>query len=149
MPETCLLMKTFVPGLAVNLALASSAFGAEIGRIWLTHRSPEPSRIVINWETTAPGSSVVNYGPSPECTDQAIVSGSDTLHHVEIPIPHRDTIYYYRVESGSERSAVHRFKSCPSKELRVAVAANWHARPSLDAIRKDDVHLLMTFEPRH
>ena len=35
---------------------------AEITRVWLTHRTTDPSKIVVNWETAAPGNSVVRYG---------------------------------------------------------------------------------------
>jgi hypothetical protein len=36
------------------------------------------------------------------------------------------------------------FKAYPTDRLRVAVVANWQGRPDLAAIKRDDVHLLLT-----
>jgi hypothetical protein len=51
--------------LCLTLALLSTAAFAKVERIWMTHQSPDNSRIVISWETTNPGDSVVEFGTSP------------------------------------------------------------------------------------
>jgi hypothetical protein len=74
----------------------------------------------------------------------ARIDESVTLHHVEIPLHERDVTYHYRVVTGSDSSFDASFKGYPSDCLRVAVVANWHRKPKLDAIQRDDVHILMT-----
>ena len=71
--------------------LPISVVQAQIERIWLTHRTNDPSKIVVNWTTEEPGSSVVRYGLTKQYDQEATVEGSRTLHHVEIPITERDT----------------------------------------------------------
>lgn len=125
------------------LALPASA---KVERIWLTHQSPDPSKIVVSWETTSPGDSVVEFGPTTGLGETARVAGSRTLHHVEIPLAKRDTVYHYRVKSGSQVSEPASFKGYPTKELRIAVVANIRADANLNfaAIRKEAVHLLVS-----
>lgn len=129
-----------------SLALMSLSASAKVERIWMTHQSPDNSKIVISWETTNPGDSVVEFGTSPQLGKSAKVDGSRTLHHVEIPIPKRDVVYHYRVKSGAQASDIATFKGYPSKVLRIAVVANIRADAKLnfDAIRKDDPHLLVS-----
>jgi hypothetical protein len=117
---------------------------AEITRIWLTHRTTNPSNIVVNWETTEPGNSIVRYGLNRELTNRVAIDESVTLHHVEIPIPKRDKTYHYKVATGDQTSSNATFKAYSTDVLRVAVAADWQAKPNLDAILSDDVHLLMS-----
>jgi hypothetical protein len=119
---------------------------AKVERLWMTHQSPDNSKIVISWETTNPGDSVVEFGTSPQLGESAKVAGSRTLHQVEIPIPQKDVVYHYRVKSGDQVSAIHTFKGYPSKLLHIAVVANIRADAKLnfDAIRKDDPHLLLS-----
>jgi hypothetical protein len=118
--------------------------GAEITRIWLTHRTSDPSKIVVNWETDQPGNSFVRYGPDPQSMQTAAVEDDTTLHHVEIPLAERDTIYHYSVSTGRDHSSDATFKAYPTDILRVAVVANWQAQPKLDAILRDNIHLLLT-----
>lgn len=125
------------------LATGRNSF-AGIERVWLTHGSSDPGRIVVNWQTTEPGNSIVYYGTTSEYGNNVSISENVTLHHVEIPLTEKDVVYHYCVGSGVHRSADATFKGYPTQVLRVAVVANWHARPNLDAILKDDVHLLMT-----
>lgn len=126
--------------------LAAPSSHAKVERIWMTHQSPDNSKICISWETTDPGDSVVEFGASPQLGESAKVSGSRTLHHVEIPIPRKDVTYQYRVRSGDQVSEVNTFKSYPSKLLRIAVVANIRADAKLSfaAIKKDDPHLLVS-----
>lgn len=131
--------------LATLLALtACPPASAEITRIWLTHRTTDPGKIVVNWETAKPGNSVVRYGLSQEYTETVAVEETATLHHVEIPIPKRDTTYHYHVSTGDQTSGDATFQSYPTDLLRVAVVADWQGKPKLDAIQHDNVQLLLT-----
>jgi hypothetical protein len=131
-------------GLASCLHLATAS--AEVKRVWLTHQSFDPSKIVVCWQTTEPGPSVVEFGTSPALGQTASVEGSRTLHHVEIPLAETDVAYHYRVKTGSQESAVATFKGYPTKELRIGVVANLRADAKIDlsALKKDDVHLLLS-----
>jgi hypothetical protein len=127
------------------LALAPHLAGAaEIERIWLTHKTNDPSKIVVNWMTDEPGDSVVRFGLTADYEETVRIDENTTLHHVEIPLKHRDTTYHYSVSTGDHRSADATFKAYPTDVLRVAVVADWQGKPDLSAIVKDDVHLLLT-----
>ena len=131
---------------ATTLALLATAVSAKVERLWMTHQSPDNSKIVLSWETTNPGDSIVEFGTSPQLGETVRVDGSRTLHHVEIPIPQKDVVYHYRVKSGDQVSEIHTFKGYPSKVLRIAVFANLRADAKVNfaAIRKDDPHLLLS-----
>jgi hypothetical protein len=125
---------------------------AEITRIWLTHRTNDPSKVVVNWETVEPGNSVVRYAASsPDDYGSSLAQATTieidqnvTVHHVEIPLDQKDTVYHYTVSSGNENSPCGTFKSYPTDKLRVAVVADWQGKPNLDAIIQDNPHLLLT-----
>ena len=123
---------------------AAEASSRAIDRIWLTHRSHDPGKIVVNWETEQAGDSVVHYGLSEACEWVVRKHESVRLHHVEIPLPRKGVRYHYWVSTGNRRSALASFKGCPRARLRVAVVANWQRKPKLDAIEADDPHLLLT-----
>lgn len=129
----------------VVMALAlTNCCTAAIERVWLTQRSNEPAGIVVNWETSEPGNSIVRYGLTEQYKWTERIDENVTLHHVEIPLVSKDVKYHYSVATGGDHSPDATFKGYPSDQLRVAVVANWQARPRLDAIRRDDVHILMT-----
>lgn len=115
-----------------------------ITRVWLSHRSHDPSRIVINWLSDEPGDSVVRFGLAGEYDQTVRVEGDRRLHHVEIPLAAKDAVYHYQVSTGKQRSADATFKAYPSDVLRVAVASDWQSKPDLSAILRDDPHLLLT-----
>jgi len=125
-----------------SLPLMASA--EEIKQIWLTHKSHQPNQIVVNWLSAQPGDSVVQYGSSSEKMKTVRIDEETTLHHVEIPIPHRDTIYHYSVKTGNQQSAGATFKAYPTDKLRVAIVADWQSQPDLSHLIKEDVHLLLT-----
>ena len=129
---------------AATILFTFPAAGVEITRLWLTHRTSDPSKIVVNWETDQPGNSVVRYSPSPQHMQTVTVEESVILHHVEIPLAERDTIYHYSVSTGQDRSCDAMFKAYPTDTLRVAVVANWQGQPKFDSIMRDNVHLLLT-----
>ena len=133
------------PLLSLFLLLFAFSATAQVERVWLTHKSATPSHIVISWETKAPGESVVEFGATAAYGETVKVSGSRTLHHVEIPLKQTDTVYHYRVRTGEQVSSDATFKGYPTKELRVAVVGDWgYAKPDFAALKKDDVHVLMT-----
>lgn len=129
-----------------SLLFFSAAAHAEVKRIWLTHQSPNPSLIVVNWESSEAGDSLVEYGPSADLGKSATQAGQRTLHHVEIPMAATDGVTHYRVKSGSQVSAISTFKGYPSKELRIGVVANLRADSKIDlsALQKEDIHLLLS-----
>lgn len=124
----------FLPGLA---------FG-QVERVWLTHKTNEPSKLVVNWQTTKPGNSVVRYGLTKDYGQTMTVDENVTLHHVEIPLAEKGKNYHYSVSTGDDKSPDATFKAYPTDMLRVAVVADWQAQPKLDALLKDDIHLLLT-----
>lgn len=130
-----LLLFTLAPQLAV---------AGEITRIWLTHKTNDPSKVVVNWMSDEPGNAVVGFGLTTEYEQEVRIDENTTLHHVEIPLRHRDAVYHYSVRTGDQRSADATFKAYPTDVLRVAVVADWQGKPDLSAIVKDDVHLLLT-----
>lgn len=128
------------------LLISVVSASAEVKRIWLTHQSPDPSKLVVSWQTSEPGDSVVEFGTTSSLGQTVKVEGSRTLHHVEIPLAEKDVVYHYKVKTGSQESAVTTFKGYPTKELRIGVVANLRADAKIDlsALKKDDVHLLLS-----
>ncbi|MBL9117408.1 MAG: metallophosphoesterase [Verrucomicrobiaceae bacterium] len=126
--------------------ITSTLIAAPVEHIWLTHASNDPSKIVINWETDTPGNSLVEFGTNAALGNKVSVSEQVTLHHVEIPLESRDTLYHYRVSSGDDVSPVYRFKGYPSSELRLAMVGDWGFAKGKDltSLTKDDPHLLIT-----
>lgn len=82
-------MKSLLPLIASVLVAQSTAAG-DIERIWLTHKTNDPSKIVVNWMSDEPGESVVRFGLSSEYGETVRVDANTTLHHAEIPLKHRD-----------------------------------------------------------
>lgn len=132
--------------LVTLLLSASTVFAAPVERIWLTHATNDPGKIVINWETDQPADSVVEYGLSESLGKTMISEKKVLLHHVEIPLEQRDVVYHYRVRSGEDASAIASFKGCPTKQLRIAIVGDWGFAQGKDlsALIKEDLHLLMT-----
>ena len=126
------------------LLLSSSSAFAQVERVWLSHRTNDPSKLVVNWMTKEPGESVVRYGKTSSYGHDVRMANNSTIHHVEIPIKELDGVYHYSVSTGSQSSKDATFKAYPTDVLRVAVAADWQGLPNLSAIIKDDVHLLLT-----
>jgi len=125
------------------LAQANMA-SAQVERIWLSHKSAEPRGVVVSWETSQPGNSIVHYGATPSAENTRAIEENVMLHHVEIPWEAKAAAYYYGVQTGASHSSVAVFKAYPKDELRVAVIADLQGKPDLSAIAKDDVHLLLT-----
>jgi hypothetical protein len=138
--------------LVCGWAICGAAFSAgttaaaetPITRIWLTHRSADPTKIVVNWETGEPGDSSVTFAAGDGAPQTVRVDENVTLHHVEIPVADADVKVRYHVASGARRSAEASFKSYPGEEFRAAIVADWQGKPKFDAVTADDVHLLLT-----
>lgn len=132
-------------GASLLLVLISVSH-AQVERVWLTHQTTDPSHLVVNWETTEPTPSVVRYGQSPTYDRTASKEGLATRHHVEISIPEKDVLWHYSVGAGEHATADATFKGYPTKELRVGIIGDWGYAPGRDlsALKKDDVHLLIT-----
>ena len=124
--------------------LSGSSSFAQVERIWLGHRSHTPGKLVVNWMTKEPGDSVVRFGRTQKYGQEVRVANNTTIHHVEIPLEETGGVYHYSAHTGNQSSKDATFKGYPTDVLRVAVAADWQGLPDLSAIRKDDVHLLLT-----
>jgi hypothetical protein len=133
-----------VLALLTGLVLAHTA-SADIPRIWLTHRTNDPAKLCINWQTDTPGDSIVHYGETDDLKHSERRAESVTLHHVEIPFGETDVPLRYAVETNGQRSPIATVKRYGGAELRAAVVADWgYAQPDLSALRKDDPHILFT-----
>jgi hypothetical protein len=129
---------------ACFLHFVVSSASAQVECIWLTHRSHDPSKLVVNWTTKTSGDSKVRFGQTKDYGQEVHVPGKTNLHHVEIPLAKKDIVYHYSVSTGEQASPDATLKAYPTDTLRVAVVANWQARPDLKALRKDDPHMLLT-----
>ena len=130
--------------IAICVLLSCSSAFAQVERVWLGHRSNDPSKLVVNWMTKEPGNSVVRFGRTAKYGHEVRVANNTTMHHVEIPLEESDGVYHYSVSTGNQSSKDATFKAYPTDVLRVAVADDWQGLPDLSAIMKDDVHLLLT-----
>ncbi len=115
-----------------------------IDQIWLGHRSHDPGKLVVNWVSKEPGESIVRFGRTEEYGQEVRIANDTTLHHVEIPLAETGGVYHYSVQTGKQFSKDATFKGYPTDVLRVAVVADWQGLPDLSAIKKDNVHLLLT-----
>jgi len=121
-------------------------FASPIERIWLSHASPDPSEIVINWETESPSTAIVEFGEGPDLGERISLPGSATRHHVTIPFGHGNGKLHYRVGEGDSVSSIHQVKQYPEDELRLVIIGDWGFAPGRDfsSILRDDPHLLLT-----
>ncbi|MBB5036695.1 metallophosphoesterase family protein [Prosthecobacter dejongeii] len=130
-----------------SLSLFTSGLQAgSIERIWLSHPSNQPNQMVINWETQAPGDSVVEFGPTSALGQKVILEDKVTLHHVKIPLDFKEGLCHYRVRSGDDVSRVATFKNYSKDTLRVIIVADWGYSKVTDfsAVLRDDPHLLLS-----
>jgi hypothetical protein len=132
--------------LAAALLVVRPVCADEIQRLWLTHQTNDPSKLVVNWETAQPGDSVVEFGDTPALGQSVKRDEAVTLHHVEIPLVRRETALHYRVRSGASASAVSSFQGYAANELRVAVFADaGYTKASWgEALLKEKPHLLIS-----
>jgi hypothetical protein len=133
-------------GLAAALLLCGIAARAQVEVVWLTHKSPTPEKTIVSWKSAIAGPSCVFFGTDTACTREVRIDGERILHHVEIPTPDRGATVFYRVETGSQKSGIYSFKTCPEDGVRIAVVGDWGYanRPDLSALKADKPHMLMT-----
>ena len=136
------MLRLIFPFAAILLIMGEHA-SAQVECVWLTHRTNDPSRLVINWQTAVPGDSVVHFGATPDVTETACGEESVALHHVEIPFGEGDAPLHYAVEISGQRSPVATVKRYGGAQFRAAVVADWQARPDLSALLRDEPHLLL------
>ena len=133
-------------GSVLFFALWSCVSQAQIEAVWLTCRSGAPDKTVVSWKSARPGPSLVRFGTDASLGSVARGTETGLLHHVEIATPLKGTTYFYRAESGDQRSEPHAFQTCPADVVRVAVVGDWGYanRPDLSALKADRPHILMT-----
>jgi len=93
-------MRSLALATLISLIAMQSA-SAQITRIWQTHRTNDPSKMVVNWTTKQPGDSVVRYGKTDQYGYEVRIDGNTSLHHVEIPLSQNDTTYHYYCSAPS------------------------------------------------
>src|SRR4051812_29207846 len=136
-------MSGILAAAAALLLLAAAPAPAQGELVWLTHKTTAPSKLVVSWTTKAAGDSKVRSGPTASYGKEAHAPGSRTLHHVEVPLTRGEPLHY-SVSTGEQSSADASFRGYPKDVLRVAIVANWHAKPDLKGLLKDAPHLLLT-----
>ncbi len=116
-----------------------------ISALWITCNSPQLTHVVLNWTTTHPGPSQAEL-IWPDGTRKIFLrTGQRRLHQVRLPLARPwSGVYRYRVRTAEAQSPWHQLRLAPRGALCVAVVANWHQRPSLVALMKDEPHVLMT-----
>ena len=86
-------MKLFQLLLLSSSLLPKFTAAAEIKHIWLSYKTNEPSKIVVNWTSEEPGDSVVRFGQAKDCASIVRIDEHTTPHHVEISLQHCDSNY--------------------------------------------------------
>ncbi len=132
--------------LILSALFIASATAAPIERVWLSHSSNTPARLVVSWETSSPAAGAVEFGPDSALGRRVLAESRATRHHVEIPFDGRDGHLHYRIHSDGDPSEIHRCKTLPSRELRLAFVGDWGFAMDRDlsAIKSDDPHLLVS-----
>lgn len=131
--------------LSLVLAAPLSAMADDISRIWLTHQTNEPSKLVVNWHTVEGGDSTVEFGESEALGKSMHRDEAVLLHHVEVPLVPGKTLYY-RVRTGGQSSQVQAVQGYPVDELRVAVFADtgYMKESAGEAIERERPHLMIS-----
>lgn len=135
-------------GLLALCCLASNAPAASstVSRIWLSHASPDTSRVVVSWETDEPGDSSVEFGATAALGKTVSSNTPMRLHQIEIPAPVANGPWHYRVRSGGTASPVVAARGWDADSLRVVVVADLgYARADwITAVMREQPHLLLT-----
>jgi hypothetical protein len=106
-------------GAAAVVAVVSVGSVGQTIRVGPVLQDAEPGSIAVMWETTAAYTGFVDYGPTAALGSTAAsqrtasVNGA-AIHHAQITGLQPDTVYYYRVRSGSAQSEVARFRTPPT-----------------------------------
>ncbi len=68
------------------LFVAFPAVAAPIERVWLSHASHDPSRLVINWETSFRVAGIVEFGADAALGHSVAATRQASRHHVTTPL---------------------------------------------------------------
>ena len=82
------------------LSLPACAGFCEIDAVWLTYNAEEPSRIVLNWTTSAPSESRAEYGATAALGSRIVSNKKKTLHFAEIPLSNARGEIFYKISGG-------------------------------------------------
>jgi len=117
-----------------------------IARVWLSQVSPDTQKVVISWQTDAPGDSIVEWGVTAALGKQVKVDESVEHHQVEVTMPVEHGTWHYRVKSGEQQSAVAEARGWDRDVLKVAIVADigYTKSPWTDAVLRERPHLLLT-----
>src|SRR4051812_31262697 len=128
--------------LSLLLLLPLSVMAEEISRIWLTHQTNDPSKLVVNWHTAEAGDSTVEFGETGALGQSMHRDEAALLHHLEVPLVAGKALHY-RVRSGGNASQIYAIQGYPAGELRVAVFADtgYMKASAGEAIERDRPHL--------
>src|SRR4051812_31269896 len=108
-------MTRLYPVVVSVVALISPApASAQVERIWLTHRTNDPSKLVVNWTSKTSGDATVRFGPTRDYGQAVRVAEDTKLHHVEIPLPAKPGELHYSVSTGDQASEDEVFKGYPT-----------------------------------
>lgn len=118
---TTLTTGTLVMGGMGSLFMVERADAAEsvAGTLYPYLQTPQPDSIWVSWWTNTEADTIVEIGTSADLLDRTINGGIQVLgvnftyHSAKIDGLQPSTYYYYRVRSGSQISAVHRFRTSP------------------------------------
>ncbi|MBT3287593.1 MAG: right-handed parallel beta-helix repeat-containing protein [Victivallales bacterium] len=123
--------------------LACTLAPAQIQRVWLSTRSTTLASLTVNWETAAPGESVVEFGPTKACAQRLIGRTGSRRHHVDIPLPAKGPLFY-RVRTGPHRSEPVLGPRFDGDELRIAVVGDWSGIRPLPGLFADRPQMVLT-----
>ena len=66
--------------MTISVLLFCSPAFAQVERVWLGHRSNDPSKLVVNWMTKDSGESVVRFGRTAKYGQEVRVAIDSTMH---------------------------------------------------------------------
>src|SRR4051794_14034544 len=84
-------------------------------------QSVTPDSIWVGWRTDSGTEATVSYGLSADSLDQTVSGTNQVLaasynwHSVPLNGLRPGTYYYYKVKTGADESAVHRFRTLPAR----------------------------------
>jgi phosphodiesterase/alkaline phosphatase D-like protein len=116
-------MEARLSSMIMNTRYVAACFGlitapamAQSIRLGPCLQDASPSSIWVMWETTSSTPSVVEYGLTPDLGSSVLGSSSASqngarIHHTMINELQPDTVYYYRIGSGSAIGEVLSFRT--------------------------------------
>lgn len=101
--------------------------------------------MTVMWQTSRPGSSVVNYGPTSTCENELAASGEGPIHEVRIEGLEPETQYFYRTVTTDDagrsiESRVSTFSTAVRKETPFAFAIISDTQTNADIAHRVATH---------